>query len=105
MVQMTFYIISSKVMQSYYKGECTLNALYVADFYANGAVFNWYNYLLEEILVVCEEAQEKGGTFTYGYLLITFTMWKWKPPMGRQLELADKGCLAKLLEPWHSRVD
>jgi hypothetical protein len=32
-------------------------------------------------------------------------MWKWKPPMGRHLALADKGHLAKMFEPWHSRAD
>jgi hypothetical protein len=69
-------------MRSYYKGECTLDALSVADFCANGIVFNWCSYLLEELLVACEEAQEKGGTFTYGYLLVAFnvqvdtTHWK-----------------------------
>jgi hypothetical protein len=85
-VQTGCYIIANKVMRSYYKGECTLDALSVADFCANGAVFNWCSYLLEELLVACEEAQEKGGTFTYGYLLVAFTMFKWKPPMGRQLD-------------------
>jgi hypothetical protein len=68
-------------------------------------VFNWCSYLLEELLIACEEAQEKGGTFTYGYLLIAFAMWKWWPPIGRQLAPADKGCLAKMFEPWHARSD
>jgi hypothetical protein len=49
------YVITSKVMHSYYKGECTLDALSVVDFCANGAVFNWCSYLLEEILVACKE--------------------------------------------------
>jgi hypothetical protein len=76
------YIIANKFMISYYKGEFTLYALSVADFCANGALFNWCSYLLEELLVSCEEVQEEGGTFTYGYLLVAFTMFKWKPPMG-----------------------
>jgi hypothetical protein len=44
--------------------------LSVTEFFTNGAVFNWCSFLLEELLVACEEAQEKGGTFTYGYLLV-----------------------------------
>jgi hypothetical protein len=99
------YIIANKVMRSYYKGECTLDALSVADFCANGVVFNWCSYLLEELLVACEEAQEKGGTFTYGYLLMEFTMFKWKPPVGRQPTIPDKGRMAKMFEPWQSRPD
>jgi hypothetical protein len=99
------YIIANKVMRSYYKGECTLDALSVADFCANDVVFNWCSYLLEELLVACEEAQEKGGTFTYGYLLMEFAMFKWKPPMGRASTLPDKGRMAKMFEPWQSRSD
>jgi hypothetical protein len=78
------YIIASKVMKSYYKGECILDELSVADFCANGVVFNWCSYLLEE-------------------LLVAFTMFKWKPPMGRQAAIPDKGRMAKIFKPWHSR--
>jgi hypothetical protein len=76
------YIIANKVMRSYYKGECTLDTLSVADFCTNRPVFNWYSYLLEELLVACEEAHEKGGTFTYGYILVEFAMSKWRPHVG-----------------------
>jgi hypothetical protein len=82
-----------------------LDALSVVDFCANGAVFNWCSYLLEELLVACEEAQEKGRTFTYGYFLIVFSMLKWMPPSGIPLSPVDKGLLAKMFEPWHSRSD
>jgi hypothetical protein len=99
----TCYVISSKVMHSYYKGKCTLYAFSIAYFYANGAVFIWCRYLLEELLIACEEAQDKGGTFTYGYILIEFSMSKWKPPTQRQLAPTKKGFLAKMFEPWHAR--
>jgi hypothetical protein len=92
-------------MRSYYKGECTLYAFLVADFCANGIVFNWCSYLLEELLVACKEAQKKGGTFNYGYLLMAFAMFKWKPPMGRPSALTDKGRLEKMFEPWQLRTD
>jgi hypothetical protein len=32
-------------------------------------------------------------------------MWKWRSPIGRQLKPIDKGNLAKMFEPWHSRLD
>jgi hypothetical protein len=32
-------------------------------------------------------------------------MWKWKPPMGRQLASVDKGRLEKMFESWHARLD
>jgi hypothetical protein len=99
MVRTSYYIIENKVTRSYYKGECTLDALSMVDFCANGIVFNWCSYFLEELLVACEEAQEKGGTFTYGYLFPTFTMLKWMPPTGRPLVLVDKGHLENMFEP------
>jgi len=60
---------------------------------------------LEELLVACEEAQEKGGTFTYGYLLVEFEMFKWTPLVGRQPTIPYKGCMEKMFEPWQSRPD
>jgi hypothetical protein len=32
-------------------------------------------------------------------------MWKWRPPTGSLLELADKGNLANILEPWNASSD
>jgi hypothetical protein len=49
------YIISNKVIRSYYKGEYTLYALSIADFCTNGIVFNWCSDLLEELLLACKE--------------------------------------------------
>jgi hypothetical protein len=97
------YIIASKVMRSYYKGECTLDELSATKFCANGAMLNWCSYLLEKLPVACEEEHEKGGTFTYGYLLLAFAMYKWNPPTGRASMLLDKGRMAKMFEPWQSR--
>jgi hypothetical protein len=77
----------------------------VADFCANGAVLNWCSYLLEELIITCEEFQEKGGTFTYRYFLLYFAMLKWRPPTGRHLALVDKGFLTKIFEPWHAGAD
>jgi hypothetical protein len=76
MVRIGCYIIANKFMRSYYNGECTLDALSVEEFCTNGTIFNWCNYLLEELLVACEEAQEKGSTFTYGYWFLSFAMLK-----------------------------
>jgi hypothetical protein len=57
------------------------------------------------VFVACEEAQEKRGTFTYSYLLVAFTMFKWTLPAGAPLVLVDKVCMEKMFEPWHSRAD
>jgi len=104
-VRTGYYIISRKVMWFYYKGEFTLDALSMVYFCANSIVFNRCSCMLEELLVACEEAQEKGGTFTYGYLFLSFPMLKWIPLTRMLLALADKGHLTKIFEPWHSRAD
>jgi hypothetical protein len=49
--------------------------------------------------------QDKGGNFTYGYVLVAFTMLKWNPPMGRQPTIPDKGRMEKMFEPWKSIPD
>jgi hypothetical protein len=105
MVRTSFYIISRKAMRYYYKGECTLDALSMVYFFTNGIVFKWCSYLLEELIVAYEEAQEKGGTFTYNYFFLAFAILKWTPPVERPLSPADKGRLEKMFEPWHSRSD
>ena len=90
-VRMSCYVIYSNFTQLYYKGEYTLDALSLAYFCGNGIVFNWCSYLLEELFVSWEESQEKGGTFTYGYLLVVFSMLKWMPHVRRPLSPSNKG--------------
>jgi hypothetical protein len=58
--------------------------------------------LFKELLVACEEAQEKGDTFTYRYLLFSFSMLKWMPPVGIPLSPSDKGRMKNIFRPWHS---
>jgi len=36
---------------------------------------------------------------------VAFTMLKWKSLMGRQPTIPDKGCMAKMFEPWQARPD
>jgi hypothetical protein len=38
-------------------------------------------------------------------MLMEFTMFKWKPPMGISLVLVEKGHLAKIFEPYQSKTD
>jgi hypothetical protein len=48
--------------------------------YLTGAVIYWRNSWW-----LARKHKEKGGTFTYDYLLVAFTMLKWMPPTGRPL--------------------
>jgi hypothetical protein len=73
------YIITGKVMKNYTRGECTLDAIAVAEFVKNGTRMNWCQYLLTEMFQACVDVHDRMTYFIYGYLLISFAMWKWKP--------------------------
>jgi len=57
-------------------------------------------------LKACEDAHDKGGYFLYGYLLVSFAMWKWQAPSGRALHAPlDRKAIAKSFDPWKTRSD
>jgi hypothetical protein len=85
------YLISGKVMKNYTKGECTLDAITVAEFTKNGALMNWCKYFLTKLLQACMDAHENIGYFIYGYLLVSFSMWKWQSPKGRNISHSEDG--------------
>jgi hypothetical protein len=78
-----------------------LDAIAVAEFSKNGAPMNWCKYLLTELFQACVDAHDRPSYFIYGYLLITFTMWKWKPPWGCNIARNTDGCITKLFDPWN----
>ena len=72
----------------------------VSEFCVQGGKLNWCKFLMDKLFQACSEAQEKGRYFTFGYLLISFTMYKWQPPQGRQLiPSPDDICIAMQHEP------
>jgi hypothetical protein len=50
------------------------------------------------------DMHERGGYFIYGYLLVAFTMWKWRPPQGRELAMTPDNQIAMRFEPWKART-
>jgi hypothetical protein len=58
-VCMACYLIVGKVMRKYTKGECTLDAITVAEFNKNGTPMNWCKYLLTEMFQeACADVHE-----------------------------------------------
>jgi hypothetical protein len=74
-------------MKNYTKGKCMLDAIFIIDFCKQGAPLNWCKYFLTEMLHDYADVHEKVGYFIYNYLLVTFTMWKWRSPQGRELAM------------------
>jgi len=67
---------------------------------------NWCIFLLNELMAACADAHAIGAPFLFGYLLIAFTMYKWQPPQGRSLQLAQgRTIIAVQYEPWRVRRD
>jgi hypothetical protein len=48
------------------------------------------------------DMHENNGYFIYGYLLFAFTMWKWRPPQGRELAMIPNNRIAMRFESWKS---
>jgi len=81
-------------------------SLSVAEFCAQGAPWNWFKWLMNELFQACyAQLLKGGGYFIFGYLLVAFAMWKWQAPVGRKLSVASGGRLAMRFEPWKSRAD
>jgi len=91
-------------MLSYTRNECTLDVIFVVEFSKNGMPLNWCKYLLNELLQACAYAHEKSSYLSYGYLLVSLAMWKWKPPSGHDVSFSFDGHLAMLFKPWHGHA-
>jgi hypothetical protein len=56
---MAYYLIIGKVLKNYTKGECTLDAIAVAEFTKKGAPLNWCKYMFIELFQACTDVHEK----------------------------------------------
>jgi hypothetical protein len=45
-------------MCKYTKGECTMDAIAVAEFRKNGAPMNWSKYMLTELFQACADVHD-----------------------------------------------
>jgi hypothetical protein len=56
---------------------------------------NWAMFLLNQILIDCEEAQDKGTEFHYSWLLILIALSTWREENDSHfLGVTEKPCLA-----------
>ena len=70
------------------QGECSLETLSVAEFCIQRVHLNWCMFLMNELMAACTDAHATRAAFIYGYLFLTFAMFRWQPPQGRQLQPA-----------------
>ena len=58
--------------------QCTIGMIAATKLCASSAQLKWSQYLLNELLEDAEEAEEKGNTFHYSWLLILISFVAWE---------------------------
>jgi len=76
-IKFSCHIIVGKLMQHYTKGECSLDAIYVAKSYNKGEKLNWSNFMLSELFETCKDVYKCATCFIFGYLVILLAIMKW----------------------------
>lgn len=105
-VKFSYYLIASKTMRHYTKGECTLDTILVTEHYIQGAQLNWCTFLMNELFEACEDNYRRATRFIYSYLVMAFSMWKWTHPGIRQLaEITHDQPMALKFTPWRVSGD
>jgi hypothetical protein len=98
-VYMAYSLIVGKVMHKYMKGEYTMDTIIVVEFCKNDVPMNWYKYLLTKLFQDFADVHDRASYFIYCYLLVSFSMWKWKPSWGGIISHNVDGRIAKLFDP------
>ena len=105
-IRFACYLIASKTMRHYTKGECTLDTISIAEHCIQGAKLNWCSFVLKELFAACEENYKRTTSFIYGYLILAFAMWKWHlPPVRVPTETTVSQPLAMKYTPWQVSTD
>ena len=100
-IRFACYLIASKTMRHYTKGECTLDTNSITEHCVEGTRLNWCSFLLKELFNACEDNYNRTTGFIYGYLIVTLAMWKWHSPLIMMpVEIVKNQLLAMKFIPW-----
>jgi hypothetical protein len=58
---------------------------------------------MTEMLHAYVNMHKRGGYFIFKYILVAFSMWKWRPPQGHELSLTLDNIIGMQFEPWKAR--
>ena len=83
-VQFATKVLFSKLLWKMRPNQFTARMIIVTKLCAASVQLNWSQYLLNELLADAEEAQEKGNTFHYSWLLILILFVAWEEPLNYQ---------------------
>ena len=81
MVRLAAKILSCKQLGNMRHIECTTRAIEIMEQCAVGVIFNWSQYLLNELIDDAKQAQvEDKAKFHYSWLLILISFSLWSDP-------------------------
>jgi hypothetical protein len=69
-----------------------------------GVMMNWSTFLVNQFLMDCREAQEKGTKFHYVWLLILIALTMWREPEEMEFldEMKKPFLAARYVSLWHT---
>jgi hypothetical protein len=87
--------LACKLLRKCRKYQVPVTVIATTERCVEGIQMNWETFLLNQFLIDCEEAQDKGTEFHYAWLLILIALSSWREPDDTQfLGVKEKPCLA-----------
>jgi hypothetical protein len=79
-MRFTNKLIVCKLLRKCRREESPAGVIAVATQCAKGMMFNWAQYLLNQFLLDCRDAQDNGTEFHYSWLMILVALAGWQEP-------------------------
>lgn len=99
-------IIATKLTCHYTRGECMVDAIYIAEACVHGDQINWSSYLLQELFEGANDVYSWSTYFVFRYLFNPLSMSKWCLPEGHDIAtIAKEEPHAYMYAPWRSTED
>ena len=83
-------LLAGKLMRKCRANKVSAFIIALAEQCTEGVQFNWAQFLCDESLTNCHEAQEKGKTFHYAWFLLTILLVAGELPEGSQFPDIEK---------------
>ena len=98
-------LMTCKLLRKCKKDQCFASVLKVVEICVVGVQMSWEPFLLNQFILDCQEAQQRGIEFQYNWFLILITMEAWKSPVyhSQFLPMRDPDFVApRYGELWHT---
>lgn len=83
-VRVATQLLASKLMRKCHADDVQAPVIALVEQCAEGVYFSWAQFLCDEFLTNCQEAQGKGKTFHYTWFLLSILLAARELPQGSQ---------------------